>query len=214
MTNPLDHLRRLGWLGWLAILAVLLAAMVLLRGLASCGSALLAPSANRSAAAQDERLARAAEEYGKSLDEAVAQVDGRSIFFVPSPPIPPPPPAPVVAETEPPPPPRPTSYGGPAIVAMVNGMVWFADGTRLAEGQSSESGDIRVLRLDMPWHAVLEWKGVEFKVALFERDSTVLGADSSPEPPDAAPPDPTSPSAPPDSPRQDSPTPPTQGSRA
>ncbi|MBM4108778.1 MAG: hypothetical protein FJ255_08190 [Phycisphaerae bacterium] len=186
MTNPLDQLKRVGWVGWLAVVVAILALVVCLPGLVGVGGSLLAPSARRSAAAQEERLAKAAEDYATGVERSLAQIDGRSIFFVPSPPIPPPPPPPTVVETEPPPPPKPTSYGGPAIIAMVNDAVWFSDGTRLVPGQSSESGEVRVVRVEMPWQAVLEWKGVEFKVPLFDRDSTVI-KEPAPPPADAPP---------------------------
>jgi hypothetical protein len=182
MTHPLDQLRRIGWMGWLAVSAAALALVLCGRGLVRVGSALFAPSAGRSAAVQDERLNRAAEEYSRLLAEAVAQVDGRSIFFVPSPPLPPPPPPPPVVEAPPPPPPPPpATYGGPAIIAMVNGAVWFSDGTRLAVGEESASSELKVVRIEVPWHAVVEWKGIEFKVSLFDRDSTVIRPASTPE---------------------------------
>lgn len=174
MTRALDHARRIGWVGWLALAAWALALIVCARGLVGVGRALLAPSADRSVAVQDERLGRAAEDYSRMLSEAVAQVDGRSIFFVPSAPIPPPPPPTPIVEVAPPPPPPPTTYGGPSIIAMVNGAVWFADGTRLSEGESSGTSDVKVIRIEMPWHAVVEWKGIEFKVSLFDRDRTVI----------------------------------------
>lgn len=174
MTRPLDQLKRVGWIGWIAVAVALLAVTVLVRGLVAIGGALLAPSAGRSAAKQDERLTQAADEYSKSVDQSLAQIDGRSIFFVPSPPIPPPPPPPPIVETEPPPPPKPSTYGGPAIIAMVNDAVWLSDGTKLIPGQPADSADVRVVRIEMPWHAVLEWKGVEFQVSLFDRDSTVI----------------------------------------
>jgi hypothetical protein len=103
------------------------------------------------------------------------QIDGRTMFFVPAKP---PPPKPVVEasheNTGPPPvPPAPSTYGGPAPIAMVYDTVWFADGQKLKAGDES-TGDLRVVRLEAPWAAVLRWKGVEFTVKFFVRDSVVI----------------------------------------
>jgi len=45
---------------------------------------------------------------------------------------------------------------------------------KLKEGESN--GTVRLVRLDSPWGARLEWKGVEFDVGLFERDKIVMPA--------------------------------------
>ncbi len=119
----------------------------------------------------------------------VKEIDGRSLFIVPGPPAAPEPEAAPVADTSDKPPPRPTTYGGPAITAMVNDTVWFRDGKRLVSGAEA-SGDLKVVRVNGPWDAVVMWKGVEFTVPLFTRDRLVL-KDS------GQPPAPTAPAAPP-----------------
>lgn len=143
----------------------------------------------------------------------VKEIDGRSLFIVPGPPAAPEVEEAPVVDTSDKPPPRPTTYGGPAIIAMVNDTVWFRDGKRLVAGAEA-SGDLKVVRVNGPWDAVVMWKGVEFTVPLFTRDRLVLkgsgeGAAApppAPEPaaapgPDTAPPDPAgAPESPPPSP--------------
>lgn len=119
----------------------------------------------------------AAQDQAAKLDNFRKQVDGRTMFFVPAKP---PPPKPAVEarneETGPPPaPPAPTTYGGPAPIAMVFDTVWFADGQKLKAGDESKD-DLQVVRLEAPWAAILKWKGVEFTVKFFERDSVVIKA--------------------------------------
>ena len=56
---------------------------------------------------------------------------------------------------------------------MINGVAWFSDGSQLTPSDDSD-GDLRVVRLVPPWEAVVEWRGAEFTVSLFERDHVVL----------------------------------------
>lgn len=116
-----------------------------------------------------------------------AQLDGRSPFFVPGAPPPPPPPPPPASPPAPPPPPPappppPSSYGGPKVVAFVNGQVLFEDKTSLAVGEG-EADELRVLEASAPWSIRVMWKGIEFDVPLMDRDRTVMpdrGEGSSP----------------------------------
>lgn len=106
------------------------------------------------------------------------QLDGRSPFFVPGAPPPPPPPPPPPAPPAPPPPPpapppAPSSYGGPKVVAVVNGRVLFADKTSLEIGEG-DGDDLRVLEAAAPWSIRVLWKGIEFDVPLMGRDRLVL----------------------------------------
>lgn len=115
----------------------------------------------------------------------IAQFDGRSLFFVPSPPAPPPVDPP--RETGPTTPPPPTRYGGPSLIALVNDTAWFSDGRRLAAG-GDKDGTLRVIRIDAPWNALVEWQGVEFTVSLFDRDQVVWREDRPAPPSTTAPP--------------------------
>jgi len=108
--------------------------------------------------------AKNAEQQKVTFDGYLAQVRGRSLFFVP--------PAPRAADATPKvdenkPPPPPSSYGGPSIVAMLSDAVWFSSGKRLKVGE--KDGDVKVVALMPPWSSRLEWKGVEFDVNFFER---------------------------------------------
>ncbi len=114
----------------------------------------------------------------------LAQFDGRSLFFVPSPPIPPPPDLP--RPTGPTTPPPPSRYGGPALIALIHDTAWFSDGRRLDAG-GEKDGTLRVIRVEAPWNAVVEWQGVEFTVSLFDRDQVVWKEERTPPPEAPAP---------------------------
>jgi len=117
---------------------------------------------------------KALDEHAASTADRVAQIKGRSPFFVPSAP-----PRKVVTKPRDPEPPRPppapskpSSYGGPAIFAIVNDVVWFADGKKLATGEGDEKS-VKVVKLNPPWSATVAYQGVEFDVSLFDRDKLI-----------------------------------------
>jgi hypothetical protein len=111
------------------------------------------------------------------LDAMVAQVDGRSPFFVPAPPPPPPAIARSTIPGDDAPPPQPARYAGPALVALIGAEAWFADGRRLSAGAPEDDG-LALLALDPPWSATVRWRGAEFTIGLFERDAVVLAGDA------------------------------------
>ncbi|MCC6660267.1 MAG: hypothetical protein IT437_05220 [Phycisphaerales bacterium] len=120
----------------------------------------------------------------------LAQVDGRSLFFVPAAPPPPPPPPP--KDEGPRPVPKPSTYTGPVLVAMVNGTAWF--GKDKGDGGASdkiisvltiggpEVRGVTLLGLNPPWSARVLWKGVEFDVPLLAPD-TVVNKEQPAQPP-------------------------------
>ena len=110
------------------------------------------------------------EEFAAELSNHRAMVDGRSMFFVP--PRPRPPRVEQIVDDTPRERPKPSRYGGPSIVAMVNGAVLFSDGQRVKLGESGRG--VKIVSMSPPWSARIEWEGVEFDVDLFQRDSTVL----------------------------------------
>lgn len=155
-----------------------------------------------------------AEQQKVTFDGYLAQVKGRSLFYLP------PPPQASTAATEPQdsdkPPPPPSSYGGPSIVAMLSDVVWFSNGRKLKVGEKHD--DLEVVALSPPWTSRLKWKGVEFDVGFFERSrltksATEAAAGKSETPKDAAtetppaktesPPEATPANAPPREPRPD-----------
>ena len=109
-------------------------------------------------------------EFATALQKHQALVDGRSMFFVPPRPRPPRPT--VVEDDTPREPVKPSRYGGPSMIAMVNGAVLFADGQRVKVGESGRG--VKVVGVTPPWSARLEYQGVEFDVELFQRDSSVV----------------------------------------
>lgn len=117
-------------------------------------------------AEQEERIVR----YAEAMEGREREINGRSMFFVP--------PAPAeIAEAEKDdeeeprengPPPRPTRYGGPSVIAVVNGRVWLGSDRRVGVGE--EADGVRVVSVEgSPWTVRLEWRGVEFDVEVFER---------------------------------------------
>ena len=168
----------MGTPGKVALFAFVCALAALLVSSRHLVSAATTPAARVPAASGSDQQRN--QQYATALDGHLKQTDGRSLFFVPSAPPPPaPPPAPKTSDEPPKPPPPPARYGGPNIIAMLNDTVWFDNGKKLEVGQSDSS--VKVVKLDAPWSATLEWKGVEFTVDLFKKDRVVA-----PEPPPAA----------------------------
>jgi len=60
---------------------------------------------------------------------------------------------------------------------MMLDSAWFSDGSRLAAGGSAK-GELRVISLNPPWDATVEWKGVEFNVPLFDKNKVVFKNDA------------------------------------
>ncbi len=176
--SPRDVVLMMGIAGCVALAAIVLAAVVLVRHAPSLVRAMIVPAVG--SGAEQEADAARIERFRSSFDGQLAQIGGRSMFFVPSAP----PPAPVrtaVADSAPRP---PTRYDGPAIVAMINGTVWFADGRRLKVGDDGEDS-LSVISIDPPWGARVRWRSVEFDVSLFERTtSRFMERDSAPTQPE------------------------------
>jgi len=166
-----EYWRRLGASlalhGWLALAGLAAVVWLLIQGLSAVAGAALASGVESSASAEDQDKWLAA--FQESTAKQVRQLEGRAMFLIPAPPAPPPPPPPEETPDRPPPP--PSRYGGPAIIAMLGGSVWFEDGRVLAEGGRAERG-LRVVSTSPPWTARLEWNGVEFDVTLFERTTS------------------------------------------
>ena len=112
----------------------------------------------------------------EAFDGYLAQIQGRSLFHVPPPPKAPEPDKPIEVDPDKPPPP-PTSYGGPAIVAMLSDTVWFAGGKKMKLGDKED--DLEIISLSPPWMGKLRWKGVDFDVNLFEKSNMLK--ENSPE---------------------------------
>lgn len=148
------------------IAMIVVAALALVSGVSAYLATL---AANPDAAAPDREQAQI-EAFRAGLDGHVAQINGRSLFITPGPPRPSRVDPPRV-DTGPRPPVTPTRYGGPSIIAMINGAVWFSDGQRLATGESGRG--VEVVSIDPPWGAKVRWQGAEFDVSLFARDAVV-----------------------------------------
>ncbi|MDX2146245.1 MAG: hypothetical protein SFZ23_01885 [Planctomycetota bacterium] len=179
MSSTLDPRRALGRVPSLLGVPGAIAAVCLTLALVSVGAAIvpvvraaLAPSVAAPSATQ-EALAKERDKFTAAFDEQLAQVRGRSLFFIP----PEPRRAPVRRAAAPPaapPPPRaatPSTYAGPALIGVAYGAAWFADGLRLAAGESKD--DLRVVRVQAPWSVDVQWRGGDFTLDLFKRDSLI-----------------------------------------
>jgi hypothetical protein len=155
--------RSLGPWGWGALGAIALACYAVAAGLPGIARAMVSPSADAAAVAPPD--ASRVDLFRASFKDQLAQFNGRSMFFVPGAPPPPPPPPSDESEQEAPPPSR---YGGPAVIAMISGVVWFDNGTRLRSDEAA-SGGLRVVSINSPWGARIEWSGQEWDVPLFDR---------------------------------------------
>lgn len=179
---------RMGTVARIAAVLALIGAVVFLFSLRGLGKALTTPSAEKSKKIADEQNKKVAADYALAVEGQVKQFNGRSVFFIPSAPVPPPKPEPVVVHKDPeptPPPPKPSVYGGPKIIAMVNGAAWFDDGKKMAEGDPIKDR-LQIKKLKAPWGATVEWDGVEFEVPLFASDSVVYPPPKKEEPKAAA----------------------------
>lgn len=130
----------------------------------------------------------------EQFERYIAQIDGRSLFHTPAAPGADSAPKVEVDASKPPPP--PSTYGGPAVIGMVNDEVWFADGKRLRIGAEARDG-IAVVSANAPWEATISWRGVEFKVPLFSREHIVFKDTKAAAPSPAVPPVPPASGEPP-----------------
>ncbi|MFZ4573162.1 MAG: hypothetical protein ACOYN0_02115 [Phycisphaerales bacterium] len=155
--------------GMLAALAAGAAVVVLGWGVYAITTAFLSPKPGQlqSTTVDKEQAAK----QSALFEGYLAQINGRSLLITPGAPVAEAPP--VVADTTPKDPPKPSSYGGPALTAMMLDSAWFADGARLKAGGDGK-GDLKVLSLNPPWEVRVEWRGVEFNVPLFDRDKVVF----------------------------------------
>jgi hypothetical protein len=109
----------------------------------------------------------------EQLAEASAKrFNGRSAFFMPSPPVRRPPKPTKPAEPPPPPPPppppaAPREYAGPKPVGAIGDLIFFADQTQLRVGE--ERGGVKVLASAAPWTVRLAHGGGEYDVELWTK---------------------------------------------
>ncbi|MCE9619391.1 MAG: hypothetical protein K8R92_05745 [Planctomycetes bacterium] len=93
--------------------------------------------------------------------------DGRSAFFMPTPPVralPKPPPPKIEKPVEPPPPSIPAEYTGKRPIAVLGPIVYF-DSFQIKTGE--ESNGIKVIATNAPWSVKLGHEGGEYDVAIW-----------------------------------------------
>lgn len=169
MTNAVP--RRSRWIGQVALLFVGIAMVLLLWQLWLVLRAVMLPSPTAFVQADSNNAEKLAQREA-SLEAAVKQLDGRSLFYTPSKPgeagT-----APVIEEEPAEQEAAPSRYEGPAITAIVLDQVWFEGGKKVKVGEG-EVDDIEVIETDAPWGAKVKWKGKDFDVNFYERDRVVL----------------------------------------
>jgi hypothetical protein len=168
--DPRDAWSRLGTPGKVATAALGVALVVLISIVPAFVRALWAPSAETQSSAEgDKELAAKTKE---KFPGYLAQIEGRSLFLTPGPTkqeSPKPEDEPIEDDQ----PQKPATYGGPAVIAMMGDSVWFDNGKRMQVGDERD-GDIRVVAVNIPWEATIEWQAVEFKVGLLKKDDLVI----------------------------------------
>jgi hypothetical protein len=137
------------------------------------------------------------EKYQTDAQEAIdtyqAGVNGRSMFFTPLPTprrpqrtTPPPPrPEPTRRETVAPTqtePMVPPTYTGPSLMAIFGEEVWFTGsgfkGEILRIKTGTEANGIEVVSTDPPWMATLKYRGGEYEVPLYKRNTELFVAEA------------------------------------
>jgi hypothetical protein len=109
-----------------------------------------APSSARDSAA-------ASKKFNDTIAWERAQVNGRSMFYKPLPP------SEVAEDTH-----KATVYGGPSLLAFVNGTAWFSDGQKVS-AKEPDGTSVRFVSARPPWSVRVRWQGGEFDVKLFEK---------------------------------------------
>ncbi|MBM4008083.1 MAG: hypothetical protein FJ285_00620 [Planctomycetes bacterium] len=128
----------------------------------------------------DEPLKKPLQEHDELMQRSIDRFVGRSLFDRVPTDWPRPAPvqraAPVVARTEPPPPPPPPPpqriYGGPKPLAIIGDSVIF-DGSAEPVRVGATFGDVKVLRVVLPYSVVVLWDRGEHTVPLFASDPTL-----------------------------------------
>ncbi|HYD01770.1 MAG TPA: hypothetical protein VEB22_11135 [Phycisphaerales bacterium] len=97
-------------------------------------------------------------EFGDRIASAADKVVKRSPFH---PPVVPPDPIPEV----------PPTYGGPSIVGVAGGAVYFNDsmGSTKRIGLGEIVDGVEVIKIDAPWSVTLGWKGGKYDVPMLDR---------------------------------------------
>ncbi len=169
--NSSGHRAGPRWVGQVALLFLGIAAAVLLWQLWLVLRAVMLPSPTAFVQGESNNAEKVAQREA-SLESAVKQINGRSLFYVPSKPgeagT-----APVIEEEPEETEAAPSKYDGPAITAIVLDQVWFDGGKKIKVGEG-EVDDIEVMETDAPWGAKVKWKGKEFDVNFYERDRVVF----------------------------------------
>lgn len=111
--------------------------------------------------------ATAAKKHTETVAWQREQVVGRSMFYKPRPPE-------YKEETT-----VAKYYGGPSLLAYVNGTAWFSDGQKVS-AKEPDGKTVHFVSAKPPWSVRVRWEGGEFDVKLFDKtELSSLGSSSS-----------------------------------
>ncbi|MFT3686330.1 MAG: hypothetical protein QM783_15655 [Phycisphaerales bacterium] len=151
-------------LGFVALTAVVLGSVY-----TPLLSLVFAPAPPAVEPVSDSKIKVREHEFADRLASAGDKVIKRSPFHPP-----------VVKED--PEPPVPKTYGGPTIIGVAGGAVYFNDYSapssvkRVNLGETD--GDVTVIKIDAPWSVTLGWKGGEFVVPMLDRQPVKFDANT------------------------------------
>lgn len=156
--------------GYLALALVVLGLVVTINALIPTLDALGQSGEVAAAEAFDLDAQRAA--FDADMRTWTSIVNGRSPFFIPPEPVFDEPEE-VVADTDEEDDPvevKPRRYEGPDIIAAMNGRIWLDNNETVRLGE--EASGVRLVSLDdVPWTVRVAWRGVEFDVEIFRRNT-------------------------------------------
>jgi len=166
--------------GWPLGISALSAAVLIWLGVSALYPLFTTLRATGSADNLDEPLKKPLQEHDELMQRSIDRFIGRSLFDrVPSDwprPAPVQRVAPVITRAEPAPPPPPPppqrNYGGPKPLAIIGDSVIF-DGSTEPVQVGESFGEVKVLRVALPYSVVVLWDRGEHTVPLFASDDTL-----------------------------------------
>ena len=162
----------------LSTVGLVIAGIVLVVPLPGLLAAMFTPSIGQDGAGESIQAYLAA--HDRDLTTYRERFEGRSLFFRPRAPVRPAPKQTVQKEPDvaPPPPPISTTYGGPAVIAVIGDQVWFKGKNNLNLRVGEEGAGVKVLATNPPWTVKLAYAGGEYDVPLFKDYQTKFSSNS------------------------------------
>ena len=162
----------------LSTVALVVAGIVLVVPLPGLLAAMFTPNIGQDSAGENIQAYLAA--HDRDLTTYRERFEGRSLFFRPRAPVRLPPEQTVRKEPDvaPLPPSIPTTYGGPAVIAVIGDQVWFKGKDNLNLRVGEEGAGVKVLATNPPWTVKLAYAGGEYDVPVFKDYQTKFSSNS------------------------------------